>query len=154
VHRDLKPGNVMLTPDGCVKLTDFGLAKEEKVLTDDTATRDGSVLGTPLYMAPEQILGEESGAVIDVYAFACVAYELLSGKRLFEARSMAQLLQDKLSMTVPPPYEIGPGISPEMHRLLVAGLEKDPAKRLNSLRGVAVWGQTPDPEFLAKLFAR
>jgi tRNA A-37 threonylcarbamoyl transferase component Bud32 len=108
VHRDLKPGNVMLTPDGCVKLTDFGLAKEEKVLTDDTATRDGSVLGTPLYMAPEQILGEESGAVIDVYAFACVAYELLSGKRLFEARSMAQLLQDKLSMTVPPPYEIGP----------------------------------------------
>ena len=154
VHRDLKPGNVMLTPEGLVKLTDFGLAKEKKPLTDDTATRDGSVLGTPLYMAPEQILGEESGAAIDVYAFACVAYELLSGKKLFEARSMAQLLQDKLAMTVPPPYEIGPGISPEMHRLLVIGLEKDPAKRLSTLRDLTGWRGPLDEDFLARLFAR
>jgi hypothetical protein len=153
VHRDLKPGNVMLTPAGRVKLMDFGLAKEQRQISDDTATQDGSVLGTPLYMAPEQISGEESGPLIDVYAFACVAYELLSGKKLFEARSMTQLLQEKLNKTVPPAYEIGSGISPEMHRLLVGGLEKDPAKRLGSLRHVLGWRGEPDPDFLAKLFS-
>jgi tRNA A-37 threonylcarbamoyl transferase component Bud32 len=153
VHRDLKPGNVMLTPEGQVKLTDFGLAKERKPLSDDTATRDGSVLGTPLYMAPEQILGEESGPVMDVYAFACVAYELLSGRKLFEARSMAQLLQDKLAMNLPPARDIGPrGITLEMHGLLIAGLQKDPDKRLGTLREVAAWGGEPSEGFLRALF--
>ena len=123
-------------------------------LTDDTATRDGSVLGTPLYMAPEQILGEESGAVIDVYAFACVAYELLSGKKLFEARSMAQLLQDKLAMSLPPARDIGPGITLEMHGLLIAALHKDPGKRLSSLRELEVWADVPERGFLKTLFTR
>jgi tRNA A-37 threonylcarbamoyl transferase component Bud32 len=152
VHRDLKPGNIMLTPEGRVKLMDFGLAKEERQLTDDTATRDGSVLGTPLYMAPEQIEGRESGPRVDVYAFACVAYELLSGRKLFEARSMAQLLQDKLTRTLPPAYEIGNGISPEMHRILVAALEKDPAQRLGSLREIVAWRDDVDRDFLDRLF--
>jgi tRNA A-37 threonylcarbamoyl transferase component Bud32 len=152
VHRDLKPGNVMLTPTGRVKLMDFGLAKEERHLSDDTATQDGSVLGTPLYMSPEQIEGRESGHRIDVYAFACVAYELLTGKKLFEARSMTQLLHEKLTRSVPPAYEIGSGITPEMHRLLVGGLEKDPDKRLSSLRHILGWRGEPDPDFLAKLF--
>ena len=153
VHRDLKPGNVMLTPKGRVKLMDFGLAKEHRPISDDTATQDGSVLGTPLYMAPEQINGEESGPLMDIYAFACVAYELLCGKKLFEARSMAQILQDKLNLRLPPAYEIGPGISPELHRLIAGGLEKDPAKRLSSLEHVAAWRDDPDPDFLAKLFS-
>jgi serine/threonine protein kinase len=154
VHRDLKPGNVMLTPKGRVKLMDFGLAKEQRQISDDTATQDGSVLGTPLYMAPEQIAGDDSGPLIDVYAFACVAFELLSGKKLFEARNMTQLLQEKLTKTVPPAYEIGSGISPEMHRLLLGGLEKDPAKRLGSLRHVLGWRGELDPDFLEKLFPK
>jgi predicted Ser/Thr protein kinase len=155
VHRDLKPGNVILTPQGQVKLTDFGLAKEKQHINeDDTASMEASVLGTPVYMAPEQILGDDSGAVMDVYAFACVAYELLSGRKLFEVRSMAQLLRDKQTMVVPPPYEIGAGTSPEMHRLLVGGLEKDPAKRLATLREVTAWDGVPDAEFLGRLFNR
>jgi serine/threonine-protein kinase len=137
-----------------VKLMDFGLAKEQRQLSDDTATQDGSVLGTPLYMAPEQITGEDSGPLTDVYAFACVAYELLSGKKLFEARNMTQLLQEKLTRSVPAAYEIGAGVSPEMHRLLVGGLEKDPAKRLGSLRQVLGWRGELDPDFLAKLFPK
>ncbi|HEX4825861.1 MAG TPA: protein kinase [Candidatus Polarisedimenticolaceae bacterium] len=155
VHRDLKPGNVILTPQGQVKLTDFGLAKEQQTISeDDTTTTEASVLGTPLYMAPEQIIGDDSGVVMDVYAFACVAYELLAGRRLFEVRSMAQLLKDKQALVVPPPYEIGPGISPEMHRLLVAGLEKDPTKRLGSLKEAALWVGVPGGAFLDKLFRR
>jgi serine/threonine-protein kinase len=104
-------------------------------------------------MAPEQILGEESGPVMDVYAFACVAYELLSGRKLFEARSMAQLLQDKLAMNLPPARDIGPrGITLEMHGLLIAGLQKDPDKRLGTLREVAAWGGEPSEGFLRALF--
>jgi hypothetical protein len=69
-------------------------------------------------------------------------------------RSMAQLLRDKQTMVVPPPYEIGAGTSPEMHRLLVGGLEKDPAKRLATLREVTAWDGVPDAEFLGRLFNR
>ena len=155
VHRDLKPGNVILTPEGRVKLMDFGVAREKQTINeDDTTTTEASVLGTPLYMAPEQIIGDDSGAVIDVYAFACLAYELLAGRRLFEARSMAQLLKDKQMLVVPPADAIGTGISPEMHQLLVSGLEKDPANRLASLKDAAAWAGVPDEGFLEQLFRR
>ena len=143
VHRDLKPGNVMLSPDGRVKLMDFGLAKEERRATDETATQTGTVLGTPLYMPPGQMTGEESGPAIDVYAFACIAYELVAGTPLFEGRTTRALLQDKLTRKVPPASEIAGGISAELHELLVRGVENDPEKRLDSLRGFAAWGDGP-----------
>jgi len=141
VHRDLKPGNIMLSPDGRVKLMDFGLAKEERRATDETATQTGTVLGTPLYMPPGQMTGEESGPAIDVYAFACIAYELVAGTPLFEGRTTRALLQDKLTRKLPPASEIAGGISEEFHEVLLRGIENDPEKRLNSLRGVAAWGK-------------
>jgi len=154
VHRDLKPGNVMLTPEGRVKLMDFGLAKEQRDVSDDTATQEGSLLGTPFYMPPERISGEGGSPLLDTYAFACIAYELLSAKRFFEARSMMQLLHDKVTKMVPPADEIGSGISPAMHRLIVSGLEKDPAKRLAFLGEVVTWRSDLDPDFLEKLFPK
>jgi tRNA A-37 threonylcarbamoyl transferase component Bud32 len=152
VHRDLKPGNVMLTPSGRVKLMDFGLAKEDKNLSEDTATMTDTVLGTPLYMSPGQMTGEESGPPIDVYSFACIAYELVAGKPFHEGRTARGLLQDKLTRRVPPAHEIGPGLSPELHDLLVKGLEIEPANRLDSLAAVVPWSGELDPAFLRTLF--
>ena len=140
VHRDLKPGNIMLSPDGRVKLMDFGLAKEERRATDETATQTGTVLGTPLYMPPGQMTGEESGPAIDVYAFACIAYELVAGAPLFEGRTTRALLQDKLTRKLPPASDIAGGVSQEFYAMLLHGIENDPEKRLDSLRGVAAWG--------------
>ena len=141
VHRDLKPGNIMLSPDGRVKLMDFGLAKEERRATDETATQTGTVLGTPLYMPPGQMTGEESGPTIDIYAFACIAYELVAGTPLFQGRTTRALLQDKLTRKLPPASEIAGGISDEFHEMLLRGIENEPEKRLDSLRGVAAWGK-------------
>jgi serine/threonine-protein kinase len=152
-HRDLKPGNVMLTPQGRVKLMDFGLAKEEENVSDDTATHTDTVLGTPLYMPPGQMTGEESGTGIDIYAFACIAYELVVGKPFHEGRTARGLFQDKLTRRLPAASEIGPGISDDLHELLMKGLENEPANRLDTLASVVPWSGELDPSFLKKLFS-
>ena len=152
VHRDLKPGNVMLTPSGRVKLMDFGLAKEDAALSDDTATQPDTVMGTPLYMPPGQMMGEETGPSIDVYSFACIAYELVVGRPFYEGRTARGLLQDKLTRRLPPAGEIGHGISEEFRDLLAKGLRTERDNRLESVSAVVPWGGELDPSFLRKLF--
>ncbi|HUC44513.1 MAG TPA: protein kinase [Candidatus Sulfotelmatobacter sp.] len=152
LHLDIKPGNVMLTHRGEVKLMDFGLAKEDQRVSDETATEMGTVQGTPLYMAPEQIAGDPAGPTADVYAFACLAFELVSGRKLFEGHTTRQLIQEKLLKDLPAAGAIGPGISADLHALLSAALEKDPAARLTSLRACLAWEGPLDPDFLERIF--
>jgi eukaryotic-like serine/threonine-protein kinase len=85
-HRDLKPGNILVTKQG-IKLLDFGLARMAPGENDPTLTRPGDVMGTPAYMAPEQWEGKPGDARSDIYAFGCVLYEMLTGKRAAEERT-------------------------------------------------------------------
>ncbi|MDW5593113.1 protein kinase, partial [Conexibacter stalactiti] len=88
VHRDVKPGNLLRSQDGVVKLADFGIAKATE---QSSITQVGSVLGTAAYLAPEQARGEESGPRADIYSLGVVAYQLLSGRLPYEATSLSEL---------------------------------------------------------------
>ena len=101
VHRDVKPGNVLLTSDGVPKVADFGLAKG--VDAEDRQTRTGTLLGTPGYMAPEQAEGRAVGPAADVYALGAVLYECLTGRPPFQAATPLETLDQVRSCDPPRP---------------------------------------------------
>src|SRR5206468_7551705 len=139
MHRDLKPANIRLMPDGTVKVLDFGLAKALAVPEAPTMasapvelTRAGSVLGTPSYMSPEQVAGEEADRRTDVWAFGCVLFECLSGRRLWSQLSVSSQFRAILSGT--PDWRSLPSDTPPALRdLLGRCLEKEPDKRLAAM---------------------
>jgi serine/threonine protein kinase/Tol biopolymer transport system component len=153
IHRDLKPANVMIargrSGPGTVKLLDFGLAKraaEASAVAGMTATHDatraapltgaGTILGTFPYMAPEQIEGRDADARADIWAFGCVLYEMLAGRRAFDAASQASLIAAILERQPPPIRLPDAALSPAINRLIAACLEKDPDDRFQSMRDV------------------
>jgi serine/threonine-protein kinase len=125
IHRDVKPDNIHVNPAGVVKLVDFGIAKTE----DLSVTRPGYVLGTPYYMAPEQVRGTELTGQADVYAFGAVLYELLTGRKLFIAEAVEQIFYSILNA----PVDAGPlreaGAPAALVALVTRCCDKDPAKR-------------------------
>ena len=125
VHRDVKPGNLLLNRDGMVKLADFGIAKAAE---QSDITKVGSVLGTAAYLAPEQARGEPAGPPADLYALGVVAYQLLAGRLPYDAASLTDLA--RLQEAGPPPRldELAP--VPGALALAVAkALHRDPAQR-------------------------
>jgi serine/threonine-protein kinase len=143
VHRDLKPANIKVTPDGKVKILDFGLAKgfaEEAVdsdlsqsptLTRD-ATRAGVIFGTPSYMSPEQAQGKPVDKRTDIWAFGCVLYEALTGRKAFDGESFADILGRVLHKE--PSWEALPPETPWRARdVLGRCLRKDPRERLHDI---------------------
>lgn len=145
VHRDLKPGNVMITRDGEVKLTDFGIAVPEVVLDPSGADSGHAVVGTPAYMAPEQFVGGPLDRRTDIYALACLAYEILTGQRLFETNDLEELRQLKLTMQLPPAVAIGDGIAPDLFEFLQSALRVKPDERPASLAPLMAWAARCDP---------
>jgi eukaryotic-like serine/threonine-protein kinase len=137
VHRDLKPSNVMRARDGRIKILDFGLAKLcEAPLTSadaqaptDLHTREGVMLGTLPYMAPEQIEGREADARSDVFALGVLFYEMVTGRRPFTGRTPAALLSAILQTQPLESAELRRGVPRPLSRLLRRCLEKDPARR-------------------------
>ena len=123
VHRDIKPGNLMVRPDGVVKLTDFGIAQARDAAP---LTRTGMVVGTAQYLSPEQAQGMEVTAASDVYSLGVVAYECLSGARPFDGASQVAIALAHINRPPPPlPADVPPAV-----RLLVErALAKDPADR-------------------------
>ncbi len=140
VHRDLKPANVIVTHDGHVKVLDFGLARTAAVAADGATTANtapGLVMGTVGYMAPEQARGLPVDHRADIFAFGCVIYELIAGRRAFDRGSAADTLSAILREDPPPLSAQNPGVPPALERVVQRCLEKDPAERFQSARDLA-----------------
>lgn len=130
-HRDLKPGNVLVTAAGDAKLLDFGIAKRFSTDVDVTRTVEGTVLGTAAYMSPEQAEGRAVDARSDIFSFGAVIYELISGRRAFDGDATAQILSAVLR-DEPPPLQT----SSEVSRILSRCLAKPLAQRYQSMSEV------------------
>jgi serine/threonine protein kinase len=129
VHRDVKPGNVMLDLDGTALITDFGLAKDSQ---GTNLTRPGQALGSMDYMSPEQIRGEEVTAATDVYALGCVICQCLKGTPPFADRQGMRVLWAQLQDEPPDPTAELHGVAPALGPAILRALEKDIAKRPQS----------------------
>ncbi len=148
VHRDLKPGNVMITKSG-VKLLDFGLAKalapgsSVSQLTElptqaAPVTREGTILGTVQYMAPEQLEGKEADARTDIFAFGCVLYEMATGQKAFSGKSQASLISSIMGTEPPSVSTVAPMTPPAFDRVVRTCLAKDADDRWQTARDVGL----------------
>jgi len=126
VHRDVKPGNILLSRDGRVVLTDFGVVK---LMGTDQFTVTGAFVGTPEYMSPEQATSTDIGPASDVYALAIVAYEMLVGRVPFKAQTPIHVMQMQMSEPPPPPSAIVPSIPFEIDAIFRRALAKHPGER-------------------------
>jgi serine/threonine-protein kinase len=157
IHRDLKPANVMLDSDGKIRITDFGLAGIAASIKGEEARS-----GTPAYMAPEQLAGKEVTARSDIYSLGLVLYEILTGKRAFQASTLQELVRLRESGTITNPSTLVRDLDPLIERVILRCLETDPDKRPASALQVAAAlpggdplaaalaaGETPSPEMVA-----
>src|SRR5205823_1049351 len=145
-HRDLKPANILVTKQG-IKLLDFGLAKQTVPLQETDATKaltgQGQILGTLQYMSPEQLQGKPTDARSDLFAFGCVLYEMLTGKRAFEGRNapsvMGAILHEEPAVIA---------VGPPLERVLKRCLAKDPDERFQNARDLKTaltWAAAEQP---------
>jgi len=155
LHRDLKPANVMIDGDGNVRITDFGIATA-------AGQNETGFAGTPQYMAPEQIAGRPASIKSDIYALGLILFEVFTGKRVHDARTLADLKQFHDTGTVTTPSSIVRDMDPGVERVILRCLDRDPDKRPASALAVAAAlpggdplaaalaaGETPSPEVLA-----
>lgn len=134
IHRDLKPANLLLTADGRVKLTDFGIAK---LFGSTSLTMAGSMVGTPEYMSPEQAVGEGVTARSDLYSLGCVMYALLCGRPPFAGSTITQLI-DRVRNADPPSLRTyAPEVPPEVEQIIMELLRKDPQQRIATAQALA-----------------
>jgi serine/threonine-protein kinase len=125
IHRDVKPENIMFTREGVVKMVDFGIAN---VADDLRMTEIGTILGTPAYMSPEQARGDVVDHRSDIYSVAAVAYELLTGQRVFVGEQL-QVLDQHIHSPIPPPRSRNPRLPLAVDEVLLRALAKDPSRR-------------------------
>jgi serine/threonine-protein kinase len=130
VHRDVKPGNLLRSDEGVVKLADFGIAKAGDAVS--RITQVGSVLGTAAYLAPEQATGDEADARSDIYALGVVAYQLMSGRLPYEAQSLTELALKQQREEPPMLDQLDRRIPHGVAQAVARALEMDPARRPQS----------------------
>ncbi len=144
VHRDVKPGNILITNEGDVKVTDFGIAR---AVSEASMTVTGTTLGSVHYFSPEQARGDEVTGRSDVYALGIVLYEMLTGRRPFEGESAAGVALKRLTEDPPRPMIAGQPLPPGLEAILRRALERDPARRFPDAGSFAealrAWHQDP-----------
>jgi serine/threonine protein kinase len=135
-HRDIKPSNIILTPDNRIKLTDFGIARIED---PDAAqqTQAGDILGTPVYMAPEQVMGQKADGRTDLYALGVIAYEMVTGKRPFGGGNIAAIFRSITHEPPEDPMKTGSFDNCRLAELILKSLSKDPADRFQTGEAMA-----------------
>jgi serine/threonine protein kinase len=135
VHRDVKPANVMLDSGGRVKLTDFGVARVASTLSD--RTMPGTLVGTPSYMAPEQILGTAVGSRADLFAAGVILFQFLTGQRPFSGGGAFAIQRKIVADPVTPPTTLNPALPTRFDRIIERALAKDPEHRYESAEDFA-----------------
>ena len=131
VHRDIKPGNLLITPDGRVKITDFGIAR---IADQVPLTATGQVMGTVQYLAPEQASGQSATSATDIYSLGVVAYECLAGRRPFTGESQVAIAMAQINDTPP---DLAETISEPVRNLVYACIAKKPENRPASAQALA-----------------
>jgi len=127
VHRDIKPGNIILSPDGTVKIADFGIARIES----SSMTQAGTVMGTPAYMSPEQFMGQTVDARTDIYSSGVMLYQLLTGERPFEG-GMTAIMHKALNTEAPRPSDLSVTAPPQLDGVVAKAMAKRPEDRFDS----------------------
>ncbi len=153
IHRDIKPGNVMLTRNGDVKVMDFGIAR---AVADSqaTMTQGNAVMGTAQYLSPEQARGEVVDARSDLYSAGCLLYELLTGRPPFQGENAVSVAYQHVSEMAAPPSQVDPAVPPALDALVLKSLAKNPGDRYQTanefkadvdraLQGLPVTGTIP-----------
>jgi serine/threonine protein kinase len=135
VHRDIKPENIMVRKDGIAQIMDFGLAKLKGV---SRLTKEGSTVGTAGYMSPEQIQGQDADHRSDIFSLGVLLYEMLTGQLPFKGVHETAIAYEIVNVDAAPPSALNGEIEPELDRIVLECLEKDPAERSQSVKQVAV----------------
>ncbi len=145
VHRDLKPENVMIDAQGNVKIMDFGIARSMEAGTRLT----GSIVGTPAYMAPEQVAGKPVDYRTDIYSLGLMLYEMFTGTPAFRADNPVAVALKQMREEPTPPQEVEPNVPVSTERIILKCLEKDPERRFQSVADLESTLQSPAPAMSA-----
>ena len=129
VHRDVKAANVVRAPDGVIKLTDFGIAR---LVTDQTLSRAGTIVGTPNYMSPEQIRGEEVDPRTDIFSAGVLMYELLTGVKPFDGPDVTAIMYNVTHVHPPSPRFYNAALPKDIEEIIYRALAKDPDQRFTT----------------------